>query len=547
MNTEIRSLIENWLEGDLGFEDAEQLRAWLRTDDAHLADFLREASLGRQLRDLLVGERMSAAVLDDLTTLEPVATCDPLVADEDSDSRATDSALPMPLRSRLVGVLGLILPEAISPRIHPGRFVVACLSLTVVFWAVLFAVVSQRPGSSEPAQVAAHNEDPSQPPIVAQLLQAVDASWGGDAIRTPMPGTHLRQGRTLELTSGLAEIRFESGATVILLGPTTFCVSDGNAGELRVGTLVARCDSPKNKGFAVQTPHVRLVDLGTEFNVVVDPAGTAQVHVVAGSVEAQPVAAGEFTVERSPGLQLEADEVAHFNNRGALSARFFAASTRSDAIYPRCELPGFEPIPLVNPSFELPGTDKIHNDWSQVPGWSSDSRPTDSGVERGGPVSDGQWLGFLCSNDEPVYQTIDYRINQDDLLVLQLDVATTSASSEKTKIRCTLYYDDEGTRHPFATREFLLDNVRRPMKLTIMGSAGDKPAAVGKRLGVELANVSTGRCWIGVDHVRLAVRSSGRKKAERSDAAPHSPDGSTSSAASTPLPDKRSTTISQHP
>ena len=284
MNTEIRSLIENWLEGDLGFEDAEQLRAWLRTDDAHLADFLREASLGRQLRDLLVGERMSAAVLDDLTTLEPVATCDPLVADEDSDSRATDSALPMPLRSRLVGVLGLILPEAISPRIHPGRFVVACLSLTVVFWAVLFAVVSQRPGSSEPAQVAAHNEDPSQPPIVARLTGAIDATWDGDPALAPVPGSHLRLKRRLSLKSGLVQLAFNTGATVVVEGPAEFSISDENGLQFNLGRLVAQVPEPA-RGFAVETPQTRIVDLGTEFGVVVEQQGQTVLLVHEGQVE----------------------------------------------------------------------------------------------------------------------------------------------------------------------------------------------------------------------------------------------------------------------
>jgi hypothetical protein len=48
-------------------------------------------------------------------------------------------------------------------------------------------------------------------------------------------------------------------------------------------------------GFAVQTPSARVVDLGTEFGVVVDAAGASETHVLRGTVECTPTQGGNPT------------------------------------------------------------------------------------------------------------------------------------------------------------------------------------------------------------------------------------------------------------
>ena len=135
---------------------------------------------------------------------------------------------------------------------------------------------------------------------VAQLVRTCDAVWVEDSkLLSPAEnskGNHyqiidLSAGKKLRLTSGLAELRFHSGAIVVLEGPATFAVLSRNRGRLETGKLVAQVP-PAARGFQVETPDARVIDLGTEFAMLVqqppEPNGqhsSTEVHVLAGQVE----------------------------------------------------------------------------------------------------------------------------------------------------------------------------------------------------------------------------------------------------------------------
>ncbi|MEX1223981.1 MAG: FecR domain-containing protein, partial [Pirellulales bacterium] len=87
------------------------------------------------------------------------------------------------------------------------------------------------------------------------------------------------------LNSGLAVIEYDTGARVVLEGPATYHVNGRNGGDLRVGKLVARVETPASQGFAVEVPGGRIVDLGTEFGVEVDADGGSEVAVLSGEVD----------------------------------------------------------------------------------------------------------------------------------------------------------------------------------------------------------------------------------------------------------------------
>ncbi|MES2794292.1 MAG: FecR domain-containing protein, partial [Planctomycetota bacterium] len=60
-------------------------------------------------------------------------------------------------------------------------------------------------------------------------------------------------------------------------------------GERRLahGQLVAKV-SPEDTGFTIDTPTVKLIDLGTEFGLSTDANGGSEIHVFKGAVEARP-------------------------------------------------------------------------------------------------------------------------------------------------------------------------------------------------------------------------------------------------------------------
>jgi len=141
-----------------------------------------------------------------------------------------------------------------------------------------FMAVRQKP----PLPVAPPGSDGERiDESVAVLLQAPGADWG-ETDPPPRVGAPLPPSR-LHLKSGLAQLEFYSGATVILEGPADFqLLSTGDAyctrGKLRV--TVPR----QARGFTITTPKFDLVDRGTEFGLSVNPERT-EVHVFKGVVD----------------------------------------------------------------------------------------------------------------------------------------------------------------------------------------------------------------------------------------------------------------------
>ncbi|MCE9557161.1 MAG: FecR family protein, partial [Planctomycetes bacterium] len=98
---------------------------------------------------------------------------------------------------------------------------------------------------------------------VAQLTRTANAQWADSA---PGRGEVILSGRTLQLTAGFAEIKFHSGARVVLEGPASLTLESANAGRLATGKLVARVPKQAH-GFTIHTAAETIVDRGTEFGV----------------------------------------------------------------------------------------------------------------------------------------------------------------------------------------------------------------------------------------------------------------------------------------
>jgi hypothetical protein len=124
------------------------------------------------------------------------------------------------------------------------------------------------------------------PEYVARLTAAKNPAWEDDA-EGLSGGDFLRRGQRLKLASGIVELTFDSGAVVTLQGPALFDVNSAWDSTLRRGALKAHVPS-QALGFRIANPAVEVVDLGTEFSMVADSEGFADVFVLDGEVEAMP-------------------------------------------------------------------------------------------------------------------------------------------------------------------------------------------------------------------------------------------------------------------
>lgn len=136
------------------------------------------------------------------------------------------------------------------------------------------------PGRQKPAGPTQVVAQPSAPPPVCELVAEVNARWV-DGSQTP--AGNLAPGTSLALASGIVQLQFTDGASVIVEGPAQLTIDSGAAMSLLTGKVVA---TVPGGGFVVNTPTATVTDLGTEFAVGAEASGPTQVHVFNGRVQA---------------------------------------------------------------------------------------------------------------------------------------------------------------------------------------------------------------------------------------------------------------------
>jgi len=184
-------------------------------------------------------------------------------------------------------------------------------------------------------------------------------------------------------------------------------------------------------------------------------------------------------------------------------------------LYPRTTPPEGTPIVVENADFELPGTEKINKDWGLVPGWSSDTPPSDSGIEE---MFTGQgYSAFLWDSDPSVYQTTSHTIAADEQFELSFMAADYYTDVDGGgwnntgggQLTISLYYEVSGVRNAVASETFDLPQSNDTMdtQYTLTFSANDVPASVGQLLGFEFSNpTGGGRSWVYFDDIQLYLR-----------------------------------------
>ena len=178
----------------------------------------------------------------------------------------------------------------------------AMLALVALGATVFWSVGSWRGEPSAERQVAdnsapnnrAANNVATRPGRVGQVGRNVArVSYVAPATRWQHPNdsyaveSSVRVGSTLNVAQGEVELVYDTGARLLLIGPAEFLVGK-IGGELHRGGLMASVPEAGH-GFTIETPHGKVIDLGTEFGVVVDDFGVSEVSVFEGKVEAFPV------------------------------------------------------------------------------------------------------------------------------------------------------------------------------------------------------------------------------------------------------------------
>jgi len=224
--TDPGKLIAGWLDGSLNEAEQAELNAWLKSDEDNMRRFTDAAMFEQEIQSATIAiEEQSAAASFDAS-------------------------------------VGSVAPRVSSRRSFAVFAATVVAILVLVFWP-------------------RHPADRT----FATLEQTRAALWeSGDLLTAD--GSRLEQG-TLRLVEGLATLKFDSGAEVVLEAPATLFLIDAMNCELTRGTAVS--DIPESAvGFRIKTPSADVVDYGTRFAVSVhEETGETHTQVIEGRVQVE--------------------------------------------------------------------------------------------------------------------------------------------------------------------------------------------------------------------------------------------------------------------
>jgi hypothetical protein len=251
------TLLERWLDGEATQGEFERLDAAL-SQSSELARYASQRLAEHRVLGVLhqsTGDDLQcAAILDQINARQS--------ADVDK-------------------ILDVVKAASVSAHVPSAssRFPVRRLAMLVAC-TVTVIIAGLLVWNREPAyrQVAIQSTD------VATVLLTEECRWRDGQIISE----GQRLGGRLDLVSGLAVLRFDGGAELILRGDSELELLSSGESMLHRGDVVVRA-SEVAAGFRLLTPSSELIDLGTEFSVRVADAGATTLSVLEGEVSVRPL------------------------------------------------------------------------------------------------------------------------------------------------------------------------------------------------------------------------------------------------------------------
>ena len=250
MNIErLHELIEGHLDGLLNEDEAQELSAVLTDDRRARREFWARAAIHG-----LLPEAVHLAWLAEATP------------------GGNSKVVAMPIRALPAGVLKVLRFASFAAA--------ACLVVAVAWWG---------------------RERLLEDQSVATLARGSSAVWDGqrkiERDARMVPGLY-------RLTSGAAELRFRSGAQMVVEAPSEIELLGTNEARIFSGQ-VSGFVPPEARGFRIVAPSLTLIDMGTAFGLKVPPSGPTEAHVFEGEVRVTSLAGEERTLLHRQAVRLE--------------------------------------------------------------------------------------------------------------------------------------------------------------------------------------------------------------------------------------------------
>ncbi|MEO0477601.1 MAG: sigma-70 family RNA polymerase sigma factor, partial [Planctomycetota bacterium] len=291
--------------------DEAQRLSTLLVRDERVRGFFTEYSQVRAGLELLHGGRQRHSLLaddgtDNEANAEMIACLGELLELEANaeaeirhfdDTPVPDSPSETPAHHPLYGQANSPAPSTRVIVIPKLVFYGGIAALVMVCGLILSVYLPDRPAAETPRDTVDRATPLSEGTVVAArpnsyglVIDSVGAAWSdisdadvnGHALE-PIDG-ELYEDVPYSLQQGYARVQMEDGAVIIVQSPCDFVLE--GPGKIRVhsGKVVCLCETESSKGLVVNTPSARIVDLGTEFGVQVDPDEGVHARVFQGVI-----------------------------------------------------------------------------------------------------------------------------------------------------------------------------------------------------------------------------------------------------------------------
>ena len=146
---------------------------------------------------------------------------------------------------------------------------------------------STRPAQTQPIAKAPPSD--RVPPSTVDRLMVATITALNSAQWSPLStGTKVLSqwavGDRLRLRSGSAELTFDAGAQITVFGPADIEITSPTSIRCLRGRVTTLVDK-RGRGFSIETPQAKVVDLGTQFGLSISDEGETEVVVFQGAVD----------------------------------------------------------------------------------------------------------------------------------------------------------------------------------------------------------------------------------------------------------------------
>ncbi len=305
-------------------------------------------------------------------------------------------------------------------------------------------------------------------------------------------------GVTMTAPSSLLTVGTMAGQSIATAANFSYSMPKGSITFIRIpGTLITDPNAPTpNPSIWAQKPYAAgSTSVGMEATVATDPSGVQYYFtcVSGGGHDSGWQSSPSYTDTGLTAGTIYTYTVKTRDLSVGLNETAPSAPASAVPVVPTIS------IPVGNYSFELPGSGKItgwDNAGKDIPNWSSDTTAVNSGVETGWGPTHGSYTGFLMGSDPSVWSLTSHTIASGEVFDMKIDAKNNSGA---TTLRASLYYNNGGSRVTVATKDFTLSGSMQCF--TVSFATKSAPTSIGKQIGIEFDNVSSG--WVGMDNVWL--------------------------------------------